>query len=67
MAIVEPQLDVTCVDSRRQEGGLHAAGGRWSCGLQNLRAEHARVETLAAGRFDVITSRAFASLADFVS
>lgn len=33
--------------------------------LPNLQAEHARVEKLSAGQFDVITSRAFASLADF--
>jgi 16S rRNA (guanine527-N7)-methyltransferase len=32
--------------------------------LPNLRAEHARVEALH-GRFEVITSRAFASLPDF--
>jgi 16S rRNA (guanine527-N7)-methyltransferase len=35
--------------------------------LTNLRAEHARVEQLAPGGFDVVTSRAFASLADFVT
>ena len=34
--------------------------------LPNLRAEHARVEQLK-GSFDVITSRAFASLLDFVT
>ena len=33
--------------------------------LTNLRAEHARVEALQAQPFDLITSRAFASLADF--
>jgi len=35
-------------------------------GLPNLRAEHARVEALAPPPFDIVTSRAFASLADFV-
>jgi len=37
--------------------------------LPNLQGLHARVETLdpAAGRYDVITSRAFASLADFTT
>jgi 16S rRNA (guanine527-N7)-methyltransferase len=34
--------------------------------LPNLRAQHARVESLALPPFDVITSRAFASLQDFV-
>jgi 16S rRNA (guanine527-N7)-methyltransferase len=35
--------------------------------LSNLQGLHARVEALdgASGRFDVITSRAFSSLADF--
>ena len=33
-------------------------------GLPKLRAEHARVETLRIPAFDLITSRAFASLAD---
>ena len=42
--------------------------GTWatSLGLHNLRSDHARVETLRADGFDVITSRAFASLRDFV-
>ena len=35
-------------------------------GLRNLLAEHARVEALKAAPFDLITSRAFASLEDFV-
>jgi 16S rRNA (guanine527-N7)-methyltransferase len=34
--------------------------------LPNLRAEHARVEALILPPFDIVTSRAFASLADFV-
>ena len=34
-------------------------------GLKNLFAEHARVEQLKAAPFDVIVSRAFASLGDF--
>ena len=34
--------------------------------VPNLRAEHARVETLVASPFDIVTSRAFSSLADFV-
>jgi len=35
-------------------------------GLSNLHALHARVEVLPNAPFDVITSRAFASLPDFV-
>ncbi len=65
-AVVEPQLEVTCVDSVGKKAAFirqAALGLR----LHNLRAEHARVEQLEAGPFDVIASRAFASLADFVS
>ncbi len=35
--------------------------------LRNLQGEHARVESLKLAPFDLITSRAFASLVDFVS
>jgi len=35
-------------------------------GLRNLRGLHARVESLS-GSYDVISSRAFASLADFIT
>jgi len=35
--------------------------------LPNLRAEHSRVERLKTPPFDVVASRAFASLADFTS
>lgn len=64
LAICVPQVQVTCVDTvgkkaafiRQVAAELH---------LGNLRAEHARVEQLK-GHFDLITSRAFASLVDFV-
>jgi 16S rRNA (guanine527-N7)-methyltransferase len=35
-------------------------------GLRQLSARHGRVEAWRGPRFDVVTSRAFASLADFV-
>ena len=35
--------------------------------LPNLRAEHRRIEALKLPPFDVITSRAFASLAEFTA
>jgi 16S rRNA (guanine527-N7)-methyltransferase len=35
--------------------------------LKNLHAEHARVEALRLPAFDVVVSRAFASLADFTA
>lgn len=65
LAAAEPAWDVTCVDTV----GKKAAFVRQVAGelaLPNLHAEHARVEALKARPFDVITSRAFASLPDFV-
>lgn len=65
LAVVEPAWDVTCVDA---VGKKAAFVRQVSSELQltNLHAEHARVEALKpSAPFDVITSRAFASLADF--
>lgn len=65
LAALEPAWEVSCVDAV----GKKAAFIRQAAGelrLANLHAKHARVETLrATPAFDVITSRAFASLADF--
>ena len=68
LALVEPSWQVSCVDTVAKKANFIrqvAAELR----LPNLRGLHARVEALpeAAGRFDVITSRAFASLIDFTS
>lgn len=65
LAIARPDVQVTCVDTV----GKKAAFIRQVAAelkLPNLRAEHARVEQLK-GQYDVITSRAFASLLDFVT
>lgn len=65
IATMNPAIDVTCVDTV----GKKAAFIRQAAGelrLKNLHAEHARVEQLRCAPFDVITSRAFSSLADFV-
>jgi 16S rRNA (guanine527-N7)-methyltransferase len=64
-AVVEPQLDVTCVDSVGKKVAFIRQAAL-ALRVVNLRAEHARVEQLRAPPFDVVTSRAFASLADFV-
>ena len=64
-AIVEPQLDVTCVDSVGKKTAFIQQAAL-ALRLDNLRAEHARVEKLETPPFDLLTSRAFASLADFV-
>ncbi len=65
LAICCPQVQVTCVDTVGKKAAFIrqvAAELR----LPNLKAEHARVEQLP-GRYDLITSRAFASLGDFVN
>ncbi len=65
LAVLEPAWSVTCVDTV----GKKAAFIRQAAvelGLANLRAEHARVESLKAEPFDLITARAFASLPDLV-
>lgn len=65
VAVAAPQWGVTCVDAvakkvafvRQAAADLEVTG---------LRAEHARVEKLQGRRYDVVMSRAFASLASFV-
>ena len=61
-----PELEVCCIDTV----GKKVAFVRQvavELGLRNLRAEQARVENLKPERpFDLVTSRAFASLLDFV-
>jgi 16S rRNA (guanine527-N7)-methyltransferase len=68
LALVEPKWQVSCVDTVAKKANFIrqvAAELR----LPNLQGLHARVEALppAAGRFDVVTSRAFASLIDFTT
>jgi 16S rRNA (guanine527-N7)-methyltransferase len=60
-----PELDVTCVDAVGKKAAfIRQVAGELT--LKNLHSAHSRVETLAGEPFDVIVSRAFASLADFV-
>jgi 16S rRNA (guanine527-N7)-methyltransferase len=65
IAICEPDWRVTCVDTVAKKASFirQVAG---ELGLPNLEARHERVEAMADRKFDVVTSRAFASLADFV-
>lgn len=65
IAIACPEIRVDCVDTVAKKAAFvqQAAG---ALKLPNLRGLHDRVERLT-GPYDVITSRAFASLADFVS
>lgn len=66
IAILCPDIAVTCVDTVGKKAAFIqqvAAQLR----LPNLVARHARVEQLRDAPFDVVTSRAFASLADFTA
>ncbi|CAD5373386.1 methyltransferase, SAM-dependent methyltransferase, glucose-inhibited cell-division protein [Rubrivivax sp. A210] len=65
LAIMVAGLDVTCVDTVGKKAAFirQVAG---SLKLANLHSIHVRVESLVAPPFDLICSRAFASLADFV-
>ncbi len=64
IAALNPSVHVVCVDTVGKKAAFvrQAAG---ELGLKNLFAEHTRVEHLKAAPFDVIVSRAFASLDDF--
>ncbi len=64
IAICDPSIDVTCVDTVGKKAFFIAQVAA-EIGVPNLHAEHSRVEQLKTAPFDVITSRAFASLADF--
>jgi len=65
LAICCPEIAVTCVDTVAKKAAFIQQVAA-TLKLPNLRGLHARVETLT-GPFDVISSRAFASLADFVT
>ena len=60
-----PQVSVTCVDAVAKKMAFVRQVAT-ELKLSNLKALHARVETLT-DKYDVITSRAFATLLDFVT
>jgi 16S rRNA (guanine527-N7)-methyltransferase len=66
IAIMLPAWRVVCIDAVAKKTRFVQQVVA-ELGLPNLAAEHGRVEATAAQSFDVITSRAFASLADFVA
>ncbi len=69
VAITCPQIDVTCVDTVGKKAAFIQQAAA-ALKLPNLRGVHARVESLKAEEgtgFDVVCSRAFASLADFTA
>jgi len=66
VAICEPGIDVTCVDAVAKKATFIKQVAA-ELGLKNLHGEHSRVEALKVPAFDLITSRAFASLLDFTT
>jgi 16S rRNA (guanine527-N7)-methyltransferase len=65
IAIVCPEVHVTCVDTVAKKAAFIQQVAV-SLRLPNLKGLHARVETLTQP-FDVVCSRAFASLVDFTT
>ena len=66
VAIALPAVAVTCVDSvAKKVAFIRQVGAELR--LANLVGQHARAETLDAADAHVVTSRAFATLADFIS
>lgn len=67
LAITQPKWDISCIDAVSKKASfIRQVAGELA--LPNLHALHGRVETLS-GRpgFDLVVSRAFASLVDFVT
>ena len=65
IAVLNPALWVTCVETVGKKAAFVQQVAA-ELALSNLRSAHARVEKLRAAPFDIVTSRAFASLSDFV-
>lgn len=63
IAILRDDIHVTCLDAVAKKAAF-VQQVAVELGLRNLRGLHARVETLS-GEFDIVSCRAFASLADF--
>lgn len=66
LAALELSLDVVCVDTVGKKASFIQQAAS-ELRLPNLASRHARVESLELPGFDLITSRAFSSLVDFVN
>lgn len=66
LAIVQPAWQVTTVDTVAKKAAFMRQVGA-ELGLANLTAVHQRVEAMGGPGWHLVTSRAFASLLDFVS
>lgn len=65
LAICEPGWDVACVDAvSKKTAFIRQVAG--VLGLSNVQAIHGRIESLSSLQADIVISRAFASLTDFV-
>ncbi len=64
IAICDPLIDVSCVDAVAKKASFIKQVAA-ELHLPNLHGLHSRVEDLKVPAFDLITSRAFASLLDF--
>jgi len=65
LAIAMPDVHVTCIDAvEKKISFIRMMKGL--LGLKNLEAIHARVEDMPADPSDIVVSRAFASIRDFV-
>ncbi len=65
LAICQPEWSVVCVDAvGKKTAFIRQAAG--VLGLKNVRAEHGRIESMGSLQADLVISRAFASLSDFV-
>ena len=65
LAIMRPDLQITMVDAV-QKKTIFQKQACVTCRLSNVEPIHARIETLKGKTFEVVTSRAFASLKDVV-
>lgn len=66
LAVMRPDLSVSAVDTVKKKAVFLRQAGVM-CRLQNFTVYNDRVEKLSLPPFDVITSRAFASLKDMTS
>ena len=66
LALCNPTWQITCVDTVAKKATFIRQAGL-ELGLPNLTALHQRVETIRQPVYQLITSRAFASLADFTA
>lgn len=65
-AVAMPTLSITCVDTVGKKVSFMQQVVA-ELALPQAKAVHGRIEDLSLGGFDVVTSRAFASLADFAT